>query len=76
MCMFVWVHAHMSVGTHRTEKRGSDPLELESQVLVNHMTRVLGTELESSKRAVHQLNQEAHCPVSNRQLLAHLQSLF
>lgn len=71
-CVFVWEHANVIIGTHRTEKTVSDSLELESQVVVSHLTCVLGTEFGFSGRAGHLCNHKTHCLVFSIQLLAHL----
>ena len=42
-------------GAHRYQKRVSDPLELESQQVVNCLMWILGTELGSFAREVHAL---------------------
>lgn len=47
---------HMRVCVSKSQKRTSDPLELESQVIVNHLTWVLGTELMSSLKDACALN--------------------
>lgn len=39
------VCVNMITGTPRVQKRDSDPLELELEVVINHLTWVLGTKL-------------------------------
>ena len=53
LCVCVWEYmfAHMCAGACRCQKRIWDPLNLESQVTVSHLTWVLGTKLGSSLRA-------------------------
>lgn len=41
-------HEPVSAVTHRTQKRASDPLELQLERVVRYLVRVLGTELSSS----------------------------
>lgn len=43
-------------GTHGSQKRISEPLKLELQVIVNYLMWVLGTKLISSARAPSTLN--------------------
>jgi hypothetical protein len=52
MCEYV----HLCVATSEVQKRSSDPLEIELQVVVSHLTWVLGTELRSSGRTVCSFN--------------------
>lgn len=49
MCVFV---QHIHAGAHRIQKRVLDPLELELQAVVSHVTWVQGTKLRASDRAV------------------------
>lgn len=46
----------MCKDAQRGAKRGLDPLDLELQVIVNHSTWILGTDLKSSARAANILN--------------------
>lgn len=46
--MYVFVYA-MYMGTHRGQKRTPDALELELKGIMNCLTWVLGTELETCK---------------------------
>ena len=55
MCAFVNV-CHMSADTCRGQKRASEPLELELQMVVSFLMWVLGTELKSSGQAGSALN--------------------
>lgn len=43
---------HMSAGIHGGQKKVSDLLELELQVIVRHLTWVLGTELSQTSAKV------------------------
>lgn len=46
----------MSASALRVQKRASDPLELEFQVVMNFPVWVLGPELGVSEKALHPLN--------------------
>lgn len=50
MCLLACVHHVYAVPLER-QKRASDLVTLEFQTIVNHLMRVLGTELGSSRRA-------------------------
>lgn len=54
--------AHCKCNTHRGQKRVSDPLKLALQTVVICPTWVLGTELWSFAREVHNLNHWATSP--------------
>lgn len=47
---YVYASSHMCAGAHKEKRRKSDPLELELHTAMNLL--VLGTELQSSARAV------------------------
>ena len=40
----LWMVCHVYAGTYTGQKKASDPLELELQVVMSHPTWVLGTE--------------------------------
>ena len=46
MCEYEFVH--VSVGAHGGQRRVLNPLKLELQVVVSHLTQVLGTKLQFS----------------------------
>jgi hypothetical protein len=62
MCLYGLVNA--SEGAHRSQKRVSDNLQVELQVVVSHLLWILGTKLRSSRRAMCILNSWAICPAS------------
>jgi len=67
--LFIHVHAFGSIllclcGAHKGQKRASDLLELELQVVVGCLMWVLGTELRSFARAANTLNCRAVSPGS------------
>jgi len=68
LCMSLCDYTHVSAGTHRGQKRASDPLALEIQVVVSFLTWGLGTKLRFSARLVCTLN----CWVHSLVLLATL----
>lgn len=47
MCICVWIYAFVSADAHDVQKRASDPLDLELQVLLSCHSWMLGTELIS-----------------------------
>lgn len=51
-------------------KEGVDPLDLELQVIVSHMTWVLGTELGFPERAANMLNYPSYLSSPQRSLLS------
>ena len=56
MCVCVSLCVHVCAGTHRSQKRVSDPLELELKEAVSHQILVLGTKLWASTRTASALN--------------------
>lgn len=52
----------MCMGTHRGQKKISDPLQLKTQAVMGHLKWVLGAELLFSARAVSALNHGALSP--------------
>lgn len=48
VCVSVWGYVHMSTAAHKGQ-RHQIPLELEFQLIVSLLMRVLGIELRSSK---------------------------
>lgn len=53
----------MSAGTHKGQRKESDPLELESQEVVSHPVGMLGTGLRFSGRVPCALNCQTTSPV-------------
>ena len=71
-----YVHGFDSVcahacGTHSSQKRASENLESELQVVVSHQMWVLGTEIRSSVRAIINLNSRLNCSGAYPPLLSH-----
>lgn len=65
MCASLWVCVHECT----VYKRVLGPLELELQVVVSHLVRMLGTKFKPSARVVHVLNCWALSPASRIYLL-------
>lgn len=60
VCVHSWVRSRDLKG------ESDDPLELESQAIVSHLTWVLGTQLRSLVRAVGVLNGSVIQPATDR----------
>lgn len=67
LCVCVWggvLHEHMC-SAHEGQKRVSDHMELELQMVISFLVLFLETELQSSGKAVHVLKQShLSCPAN------------
>lgn len=61
-CIYTYVYIY--AGAPGSQKKVSDPSELEMQVALSYMTWVLGTKLRSSARATNVLNYSAIFPAA------------
>lgn len=74
--VYVYMYIYMCSGTCTGQKRASDFLALQLQMIVNFQAWVLGPKLAFSTRTVSILNSWAISPVLNKLILNHFLALF
>lgn len=56
MCKTAYGEVYLNTDSHRSQKRVPDSLDLALQAVVNHLVKVLATELRSTVRVLYALN--------------------